>query len=68
MGCSSVSSIRSIRPSGVCIEAYTFLSVTAYALVLYLIATGIVMPFMGMGVLGWREDKWIWLETLLPWR
>ncbi len=45
-------------------EAYTFLSVTAYALVLYLIATGIVMPFMGMGVLGWREDKWIWLETL----
>lgn len=45
-------------------DSYTLLSVAAYALALYLVATVIVMPFMGMGVFGWREDKWIWLETL----
>ncbi len=45
-------------------EPYTLPSIATYAAVLYLIATVIAMPWMGMGAFGWREDRWIWLETL----
>ncbi len=45
-------------------EPYAFWSIVAYATVLYLVAAVIVMPSMGMGAFGWREDKRIWLETL----
>lgn len=46
-------------------DPYALKSLSAYGLVLFLVAGMIVFPFMGLGLFGRREDKWIGIETFI---
>lgn len=43
--------------------AYGVQSLAAYGLALFLFANIVVFPFMGLGLFGKQEDKWIGMET-----
>ncbi|MEK7529334.1 MAG: hypothetical protein AAB570_00215 [Patescibacteria group bacterium] len=44
---------------------YTWGSVAVYGSIFYVVLGAVVMPLGHMGVFGRKEDRWIWLETLV---
>lgn len=44
---------------------YSFASLSLYAAALYGFAGIVVLPLMGAGLFGWREDHWSWFELLV---